>query len=53
MVNQFREMGMTSVVLVCYKDSEGKPVVNWYVRRSLFPEYEIITISLVSTVLQN
>lgn len=36
MHNQFREMGMTSVVLVCYKDFDGKPVVNWYVRSSIF-----------------
>ena len=27
MYNQYHEMGMTSIVIVCYKDSEGKPVV--------------------------
>lgn len=31
MENQFHEMGMTTVVFLCYKDSDGKPVVNWYV----------------------
>ena len=31
MDTQYLEMGMTSVVIACYKDSEGKPVVNWYV----------------------
>ena len=27
MYNQYHEMGMTSIVIICYKDSEGKPVV--------------------------
>jgi hypothetical protein len=31
MDNQYHEMGMTSIVIVCYKDSEGKPVVDRYV----------------------
>lgn len=31
MKNQYLEMGMTSIVIVCYKDTDGKPVVNWYV----------------------
>ena len=30
MENQFHEMGLTSVVVACYKDSDGRPVVNWY-----------------------
>lgn len=30
MENQYQEMGMTSIVFVCYKDSDGKPVVNMY-----------------------
>lgn len=34
METQYLEMGMTSVVFACYKDSEGKPVVNWYVTNS-------------------
>ena len=31
MKNQYHEMGMTSAVIICYKDDDGKPVVNWYV----------------------
>jgi hypothetical protein len=31
MENQYLEMGMTSIVIVCYTDSEGKPVVNRFV----------------------
>jgi hypothetical protein len=31
MENQYLEMGMTSIVIVCYMDSEGKPVVNRFV----------------------
>ena len=30
MENQFHEMGLTSVVIACYKDSDGRPVINWY-----------------------
>lgn len=29
MNNQYHEMGLTSVVFVCYKDPDGKPVVDW------------------------
>ena len=31
MYNQYHEMGMTSIVIVCYKDYEGKLVVDRYV----------------------
>jgi len=36
MESQFDEMGMTSVVFVCYKDADGKPVVNRYAIVSIF-----------------
>jgi hypothetical protein len=40
MVNQYHELGMTSVVFVCYRDTDGKIVVNWYVISSSYTVIE-------------
>lgn len=51
MINQFQEMGMTSVVFVCYRDTDGKPVVNWYLIKLHIHQKLIIVISIVLIVL--
>ena len=52
--SQYLETGMVSVVLTCYKYSDGKPVVNWYVTSHILIVYLTNTIFwLVSTALLN
>lgn len=30
MDNHYLKMGLTSIMIICYKDADRKPVVDWY-----------------------